>query len=64
MTPAQAALAWLLSNDDAIAIPKTGSPERLKENLGALDRELTPSQLAELDWFFPPPAGPTTLEML
>ena len=35
MTPAQAAIAWLLANDDVIVIPKTGRRERLKENLGA-----------------------------
>ncbi len=33
MTPAQAALAWLLAQDDIIVIPKTSSPERLRENV-------------------------------
>ena len=33
MTPAQAALAWLLAKDDVIVIPKTGRRERLKENI-------------------------------
>ena len=37
MTPAQAALAWLLSKDDVIVIPKTSSRARLKENLAALE---------------------------
>jgi diketogulonate reductase-like aldo/keto reductase len=64
MTPAQAALAWLLANDDIIVIPKTGLRERLKENLGALDHLLTKAQLAELDQLFPPPSGPHPLEML
>ena len=64
MTPAQAALAWLLSHDDVIVIPKTGRRERLKENLGALNHALTQSQLAELDRLFPPPTGPRPLEML
>jgi diketogulonate reductase-like aldo/keto reductase len=64
MTPAQAALAWLLINDDVIVIPKTGHRERLKENLGALDHRLTTAQLAELDRLFPPPAGPRPLEMI
>jgi diketogulonate reductase-like aldo/keto reductase len=64
MTPAQAALAWLLAHDDVIAIPKTGHRGRLKENLGALDHGLTAAQLAELDRLFPPPAGPRPLEML
>jgi diketogulonate reductase-like aldo/keto reductase len=64
MTPAQAALAWLLSNDDVVIIPKTGSRTRCKENLGALDRNLTAAQRAELDVLFPPPARPRPLEML
>jgi len=64
MTPAQAALAWLLANDDVIAIPKTGHRERLRENLGALDHRLTTAQLDELDRLFPPPTGPRPLEML
>ena len=64
MTPAQAALAWLLSKDGVIVIPKTGHRERLKENLGALDVVLTSDQAKELDRLFPPPAGPQPLEML
>ena len=64
MTRAQAALAWLLSHDDVIVIPKTGHRERLKENLGALDYRLTDAQLAELDRLFPPPMRPKRLEML
>jgi diketogulonate reductase-like aldo/keto reductase len=64
MTPAQAALAWLLSQEGVIAIPKTGRRERLRENLGALDFSLNEKQLIELDQLFPPPAGPQPLEML
>jgi diketogulonate reductase-like aldo/keto reductase len=64
MTPAQAALAWLLAQDDVIVIPKTARPERLKENLGALERRPSAEQLAELDRLFPPPKGPRPLEML
>jgi diketogulonate reductase-like aldo/keto reductase len=64
MAPAQAALAWLLANDDVIVIPKCSRRERLRENLGALDHSLTAAQLAELDRLFPPPTGPRSLEML
>jgi diketogulonate reductase-like aldo/keto reductase len=64
MTPAQAALAWLLAHEDVIVIPKTGSRERLQENLGALAHALTDAQLAELDQAFPPPEGATSLAML
>ena len=64
MTPSQAALAWLLSKEGVIVIPKTSRRERLKENLGALDIVLNPNQLSELDWLFPPPTGPQPLDML
>jgi aldehyde reductase len=64
MTPAQAALAWLLAKDGIIAIPKTSHREHLTENLGALDHPLTRQQIAELDRLFPPPEAPVALEML
>lgn len=62
--PAQAALAWLLSHDDVIAIPKTSHRQRLEENLWAAGHRLEPALLAELDDLFPPPAGPVPLEMI
>jgi diketogulonate reductase-like aldo/keto reductase len=64
MTPAQAALAWLLAQDDIIVIPKTGHPGRLRENVGALAHPLSKLQLAELDRLFPPPSSGGPLEML
>jgi len=64
MTPAQAALSWLLSKEDVIVIPKTGRRERLRENLGALQHPLTQSQVAELERLFPPPSSSRSLEML
>lgn len=64
LTPAQAALAWLLARDDVIAIPKTARPERLAENRAALDHPLDADALAELDRLFPPPSGPVPLEMI
>jgi aldehyde reductase len=64
MSPATAALAWLLASDDIIVIPKTSHRERLRENLAALEIRLTTAQRAELDQLFPPPKGPRPLEML
>jgi len=64
MTPAQAALRWLLARDDAIVIPKTVQPERLKENIAALEQTLTADQMAELDRLFPPPDRARPLEIL
>ena len=64
MTPAQAALAWLLAKDDVIAIPKTARRERVRENAGALEHKLSPEQVVELDRLFPPPKKSVPLEML
>jgi diketogulonate reductase-like aldo/keto reductase len=64
ITPVQAALAWLLAKDDVIAIPKTSHRERVRENFGALERELTSEDLIELDKLFPPPKAAVPLEML
>jgi aldehyde reductase len=62
--PAQAALAWLLSHEDVIVIPKTGNRERLRENFATLEHALTLAQIAELERLFPAPAQPRPLEML
>ncbi len=64
MTPAQVAIAWLLAQDGVIAIPKTGSAQRLEENAAAAGRALSPEELQELDALFVPPAGPSPLAML
>jgi len=48
-TPAQVALAWLLAQQPWIVpIPGTRRLERLEENLGAADVELTPDDLAAI----------------
>lgn len=64
MTPAQLALAWLLAREDVIAIPKTSRPDRMRENLAALEHRLASEQTAELELVFPPPTGPSPLAML
>ncbi|MFJ4580177.1 aldo/keto reductase [Streptomyces echinatus] len=62
-TPAQVALAWVLEQGVA-AIPRSGSPDHVRENRGALDLRLPAKALDALDEAFPPPNGPTPLEML
>lgn len=46
---AQVALAWILSAPNTAAIPKTGNPQRLVENLGALELELAGDEIAAID---------------
>jgi aryl-alcohol dehydrogenase-like predicted oxidoreductase len=49
-TPAQVALAWVLSRgEDVVPIPGTRRRRRLDENLDALALVLTPGELAELE---------------
>jgi aryl-alcohol dehydrogenase-like predicted oxidoreductase len=57
-TPGQLALAWLLAQGDHIVpIPGTKKRERLRENLGAVDVELSADELQLLDELAP--AGST-----
>jgi aryl-alcohol dehydrogenase-like predicted oxidoreductase len=49
-TPAQVALAWLLAQQSWLSpIPGTRRLERLEENLGAADVDLTADDLADID---------------
>ena len=49
-TPAQIALAWLLAQKPWIVpIPGTTKLHRLEENIGAVDIELTPDDLREIE---------------
>jgi aldehyde reductase len=64
MTPAQAALAWLLAKEGVIAIPKTSSKARVAQNIQALAHPLNAAALAELDRLFPPPREAVPLEMI
>ncbi len=49
-TPAQIALAWVIAQKPWIApIPGTTKLSRLKENIGAVEVELTPDDLREID---------------
>ncbi|HWI85642.1 MAG TPA: aldo/keto reductase [Sphingomonas sp.] len=56
-TPAQLALAWVLSRGDHIVpIPGTRSIAHLKENLGAADLSLSPETFARVETIFAPGA--------
>jgi aryl-alcohol dehydrogenase-like predicted oxidoreductase len=57
-TPAQVALAWVLSHDNVVAIPGASSIEQLEANVAAAELELTIDEIASLtrasDAFQPP----------
>jgi diketogulonate reductase-like aldo/keto reductase len=63
-TPAQVCLAWVLRQQDVIAIPKAGTPEHVRENHGAVALKLTDDDLHQLDEAFPPPRRHHPLEVL
>ena len=60
---AQIALAWLLHQPNTVVIPKSVRPQRIEENLAALDIELSAEDLAELDSAYPAPAQAVRLGM-
>ncbi|HEV2303459.1 MAG TPA: aldo/keto reductase [Stellaceae bacterium] len=63
-SPARAALAWLLAQEQTIVIPKAATLEHVRDNRAALDLALTGEDFAALDRAFPPPEGRTALGML
>ena len=52
-TPAQIALAWLMAQKPwIVSIPGTGNMDHLRENLGAVNVQLTPADLREIETGF------------
>jgi len=64
LSAAQVALAWVLSKDLIIAIPKASNAGHIRENHGILGTKLPGEILSALDRAFPPPKGTRGLEML
>jgi diketogulonate reductase-like aldo/keto reductase len=48
ITPAQVSLAWILSDKDRVAIPKTSNPDHLQGNLDAIDIQLSADELEQI----------------
>ena len=54
-TPAQLSLTWILARDENFApIPGTKKVSRLEENAGAVEVELSKTDLEQIDAIFPP----------
>jgi diketogulonate reductase-like aldo/keto reductase len=64
VTAAQVALAWVLHQENVIAIPKSSRIDHVEQNYAALNLKLSADELAALDAAFPPPAKPVPLQML
>lgn len=63
ITPAQAALAWLLQKQEVIVIAKASKIEHVRQNREALDVRLTIRDLEALERAYPPPRKPTPLKV-
>ena len=64
VNPAQIAIAWVLRQPLVLAIPKASSPQHVQECHQALDIQLTPGDLADLDRAYPPPTHKRALEVI
>jgi diketogulonate reductase-like aldo/keto reductase len=62
--PAQVALAWVLRQDNMLAIPKAGTAAHQRDNIEGAKLQLTGEDLAELDAAFAPPKRKRHLAML
>ncbi len=62
-TARQAALAFL-ARDGVFAIPKSGNPEHVRENAGALNWRLTVDEIAAIDRAYPAPDRDVPLGMI
>ena len=60
----QVALAWVLRSEDVTAIPRTATPEHVRENAAAADLQLTMADFIILDAAFPPPRDKVPLDVL
>jgi diketogulonate reductase-like aldo/keto reductase len=63
-TPAQVALAWLLAQAGTIVIPKATDLVHVRDNIAALDLQLTADDFADLDRAFPAPQKKYALDLL
>jgi len=60
---AQIALAWLLHQPDTVVIPKSIRPQRIEENLAAMDISLSEEDLSALERTYPAPVQAVRLGM-
>jgi len=63
-TPAQVALAWVISHAGVCAIAEAGTVKHVRQNRAALDLRLREIDMLKLDEAFPPPIAPQPLEIL
>ena len=62
--PAQVLLAWVISREGVMAIPKAATAEHVAQNAAALNLTLTKEALDKLDRAFPAPGRKTPLDVV
>ncbi|MGC9766152.1 aldo/keto reductase, partial [Escherichia coli] len=60
----QVLLAWVISHQGVMAIPKAATIAHVQQNAAALEVELSSAELAMLDKAYPAPKGKTALDMV
>ena len=64
MTPAQVALAYLLSQEGVVTIPKTSNLDHLREIVAVRSMTLDADVRSRIDVAFPPPRGPARITVV
>jgi len=64
VSAAQVLLAWVISHQGVMAIPKAASVTHVKENAAALEVNLSEDELNQLNRAFPAPGHKTPLDMV
>lgn len=64
VTVAQLLLAWVISHNGVMAIPKAGNMAHVKENAAALEITLSNEEIAAMEKAFPAPGHKTPLAMV
>ncbi|RHW52345.1 aldo/keto reductase [Bombilactobacillus bombi] len=64
VSPYQIMLAWTISHPNILAIPKASQPQHMKDNLAALNLNLSTAELAALDQAYPAPQHKEPLDIL
>lgn len=59
----QIILAWVLQQENVLAIPRTSKLDHMKDNIAAQDIRLTEEELADLDQAFPAPSERVPLDI-
>ena len=64
ISSAQVLLAWVISHQGVMAIPKAATIAHVQQNAAVLEVELSPAELAMLDKAYPAPKVKTALDMV